>query len=305
MRAVRFEKFGGPEVLDLKDVPDPHPRPSEVRIRITAAGLNPMDWKMISMPELTQRWGLSLPAGFGYDFAGVIDEVGAGVDGFAVGDRVYGGAMARAVADYAVVNLAEGTLFHTPDGISDEIASTLAVAGTSADAALATIGVKAGDTVLIGGAAGGVGVFAVQLASLAGARVIGTCSQGTFEFLRGLGAEPVTYGDGLAARVLELVPDGVDAATDLVGTETIEAALELGVVPERISAIAAGMTPPGGARATGGAQATPGALDRIARLILDGKLTVPIEATFPVSRIRDAVALQWGGHVHGKVVVTL
>ncbi len=305
MRAVRVEKFGGPEVLDLQDVPDPHAGAGEVRVRVTVAGLNPMDWKVIATPEAVARFGLTLPTGFGYDFAGVVDEVGEGGGGFAIGDRVYGGAMARAAAGYLVVDPHSGTLFHTPDDISDEVASTLPVAGTSAAAALDTIGLKAGDTLLIGGAAGGVGVFAVQLAKLAGATVIGTASESTFDFLRGLGAEPVAYGEGLAERVRALAPAGVSAATDLIGTETIDAALELGVAPERISAIAAGMNPPGGARATGGAQAKPGELERIADLIAAGKLTVPIAATFPVEQIRDAVELQRSGHVHGKVVVVL
>ncbi len=145
----------------------------------------------------------------------------------------------------------------------------------------------------------------MQLAKLAGATVIGTASEGTFEFLRKLGAEPVAYGAGLADRVRRLAPDGVTAATDLFGTETAEAALALGVPPDRISTIAAGPNPPGGVRATGGSDAQPDALERITGAILAGKMTVPIAAAFPVEKIRDAVALQAGRHVHGKIVVTL
>ena len=305
MKAVRVEKFGGPEVLDLRDVPDPHPAPGEVRVRVAAAGLNPMDWKLIAMPEAAARFGLALPTGFGYDFAGVVDELGADVEGFSAGDRVFGGAMSRAVAAFLVIDPHDGNLFHTPDAISDAVASTLPIAGTSAEAALAAVDLKPGDTILVGGAAGGVGVFAVQLAKLAGARVIGTCSEGTFDFLLSLGAEPVAYGEGLAGRVRALAPGGISAATDLIGTETVQAALELGVAPRRISTIAAGLNPPGGARATGGAQATPGALQRIADIVAAGDLTVPIAATFPLEQVREAVALQRAGHVHGKVVVTL
>jgi NADPH:quinone reductase-like Zn-dependent oxidoreductase len=200
---------------------------------------------------------------------------------------------------------APDALFHTPDGISDEVASTLPVAGHTAAAALAAIGLRSGDTVLIGGAAGGVGVFAVQLAKLAGATVIGTAAEGTFEFLRQLGAGPVAYGPGLADRVRALAPGGVTAATDLFGTETAEAALALGVPPERISTIAAGPNPPGGVRPTGGTEAAPDALARITDAILAGKVTVPIAAVFPVEQVRDAVTLQAGRRVHGKVVVTL
>jgi NADPH:quinone reductase-like Zn-dependent oxidoreductase len=146
------------------------------------------------------------------------------------------------------------------------VASTLPVAGLTAAAALAAIDLRPGDTVLIGGAAGaagGVGVFAVQLAKLAGATVIGTASAGTFEFVRRLGAEPVAYGPGLADRVQTLAANGVTAATDLFGTETAEAALALGVPPERISTIAAGPNPPGGVRATGGIDAAPDAMEQI------------------------------------------
>jgi NADPH:quinone reductase-like Zn-dependent oxidoreductase len=199
---------------------------------------------------------------------------------------------------------AEG-LFHTPDGVSDVVASTLPVAGATAAAALAAVGLRSGDTVLIGGAAGGVGVFAVQLAALAGATVIGTASEGTFGFLRELGAEPVAYGAGLADRVRALAPGGVTAATDLFGTETAEAALALGVPADRISTVAAGPNPPGGVRATGGIDAEPGALDRIAAEIAAGRITVPIAGVFPVEQLRDAVAVQAGRHVHGKIVVTL
>jgi NADPH:quinone reductase-like Zn-dependent oxidoreductase len=249
-----------------------------------------------------------VPSGFGYDFAGVVDEAGGGATGFAVGDRVYGGALGRAVADFVVVKTsaeASEALFHTPEGISDQVASTLPVASLTATPALAAIGLRSGDIVLIGGAAGGVGVFAVQLAKLAGARVIGTASESTFEFLRPLGAEPVAYGAGLAGRVRALAPEGVTAATDLFGTDTAETALALGVPPERISTIAAGPNPPGGVRATGGINAGPDAMERITDAILAGKITVPIAATFPIGQIRNAVILQVGRHVHGKIVITL
>jgi NADPH:quinone reductase-like Zn-dependent oxidoreductase len=307
-RAVIYETFGGPGVLEVREVPEPHAGPGEVRVRVVSIGLNPMDWGIASRPEAAAQFGITVPSGFGYDFAGVIDEADGGAAGFAVGDRVYGGALGRAAADFVVVKTPTGVpdaLWHTPDGISDEVASTLPVAGSTAAAALAAIGLRPGDTVLIGGAAGGVGVFAVQLAKLAGATVIGTASEATFGFLRQLGAEPVAHGPGLADRVRALAPDGVTAATDLFGTETAETALALGVPPERISPIAAGPNPPGGVRATGGIDAPPDALERITDAILAGKITVPIAAAFPVEQIRDAVTLQAGRRVHGKIVVTL
>jgi NADPH:quinone reductase-like Zn-dependent oxidoreductase len=306
-RAVMHDTFGGPDVLEVREIPEPHAGPGEVRVSVRAAGLNPMDWGLASRPELAEMFGVSLPSGFGCDFAGVVDEVGPGAEGFVVGDRVYGGTLARAVADFVVMKApaaAPEVLFHTPEGISDEVAAALPVPGLTAAAALAAIGMRSGDTILIGGAAGGVGVLAVQLATLAGASVIGTASPGTFEFLRRLGAEPVAYGPGLAGRVRGLASGGVDAATDLFGIETAEAALELGVPPERISTIAAGPNPPGGVRATGGFDAAPDALEQITDAILAGRITVPIAASFPVEKVRDAVTLQAERHVHGKIVIS-
>ncbi len=221
---------------------------------------------------------------------------------------MYGSALGRAAADFVVIKTPTGApnmLFQSPNGIRHEVASTLPIPGLTAAAALAAIDLRSGDTVLIGGAAGGVGVFAVQLAKLAGATVIGTASQSTFEFLTQFGAKPVAYGAGLADRVRTLAPKGVTAATDLFGTETAETALALGIPPERISTIAAGPNPPGGVRATGGRDAQPDALERITDAILAGTITVPIAATFPIEQIRDAVTLQAARHTHGKIVITL
>jgi NADPH:quinone reductase-like Zn-dependent oxidoreductase len=305
-RAVRLDSFGGPEVLNIRQVPAPQAGPGQIRVRVTAAGLNPMDWIMTADADTATRFGLSLPTGFGTDYAGVVDQAGDGVTRFARGDRVFGGALSRAVADFVVVDAAGGIAadeaHQTPDGVDDRTAATLTIAGRTAAAALAVIGPAPGDTVLIGGAAGGVGVFAVQLARLAGARVIGTGSTASSDFLRGLGAEPVAYGDGLADRVRALAPDGVTAAIDLHGTETVHAARELGVPDARICTIAAQVD---GVSPANGANAVPGALEEIARLVAAGQLRVPIAASFPVEQIRPAAKLQAGRHVKGKVVIDL
>jgi NADPH:quinone reductase-like Zn-dependent oxidoreductase len=305
-RAVRLDSFGGPEVLDVRDVPAPQAGRGQVRVRVTAAGLNPMDWKMTADADTAVRFGLSLPAGFGTDYAGVVDQIGDGVTGFATGDRAFGGALSRAVADFVVVDatgdIAANEAHHTPDGVDDRTAATLTIAGRTASAALAVVHLGPDDTVLIGGAAGGVGVFAVQLARIAGARVIGTGSPTSADFLRDLGAEPVAYGEGLADRVRALAPDGITAAIDLYGTETAQAARALGVPDARITTIAAlvdGITP------TNGAHAAPGALEKLARLIATGRLRAPIAASFPLEQIRTAVVLQAGQHVKGKVVIDL
>lgn len=303
-RAVRLESFGGPEVLDVQEVPAPEAGPGQLRVRVTAAGLNPMDWIMTADADVAARFGLRLPVGFGTDYAGVVDQVGAGVTGFAPGDRVFGGALSCAVADFVVIDpageVAANEAHHTPDGVDDRTAATLAIAGRTASAALAVIDPGPDDTVLIGGAAGGVGVFAVQLARIAGARVIGTGSATSADFLRDLGAEPVAYGEGLTDRVRAL--GGVTAAIDLYGMETVHAARELGVPDGRICTIAGQVD---GVAAANGANAAPGALEEVARLVAAGRLRVPIAASFPIGQIRRAAEIQAGRHVHGKVVIDL
>ena len=305
-RAVLLDAFGGPEVLDIREIPAPQAGPGQLRVRVTAAGLNPMDWIITADADTAARFGLSLPTGFGTDYAGVVDQVGDGVSGFAVGDRVFGGALSRAVADFVVIDLAEGIAaneaHHLPDGVDDRTGATLAIAGRTASAALAVVDPGPHDTVLIGGAAGGVGVFAVQLARIAGARVIGTGSATSADALRTLGAEPVAYGDGLVDRVRALAPDGVTAAIDLYGTETVHAARELGVPDGRICTIAAQVD---GVASVSGANAAPDVLDEVARLVAAGRLRVPIAAGFPIEQIRRAAELQAGRHIHGKLVIDL
>ncbi|MFF0702775.1 NADP-dependent oxidoreductase [Streptomyces tendae] len=305
-RAVLLDTFGGPEVLALRDVPRPRAGDGQIRVRVSAAGLNPMDWFMTADAETAARFGLSLPCGFGTDYAGAVDEVGSGVSGYAVGDRVFGAALSRAVADHVVIdadgNIASGVAHHTPDGVDDRTAATLAIAGSTASAALDVLGLGPGDTVLVGGAGGGVGVFAVQLARITGARVIGTGSPSSAEYLRSLGAEPVAYGEGLTDRVRDLGPGTVTAALDLHGTEAVHVARELGVPDDRICTIAGQVD---GVPAANGANAAPDALENIARLVAAGRLRVPLEATYPVEDIRVAVEIQAARHVRGKVVIDL
>lgn len=304
-RAVIRASFGGPEVLHVQEVAEPHAGAREICVKVRAVGLNPLDWQIAATPELAAAFGIPTQSGFGCDFAGTVDEVGPGVVGFAVGDRVYGGALAKAVADYVVVPVPTqppDVLFHTPNGISDETAAALPTPAFTAAAAVEAIRVGPADTVLVGGAAGGVGVLVVQIAKLAGATVIGTASPGTFDFLQHLGVVPVAHGPGLADRVGALAPGGPTAAIDLFGTETVEAALALGVPPERISAVAGGAMR-AGVQATGAHAADPHAIGQITEAIIDGRITVPIAASFPIEQIREAVALQAERHTHGKMII--
>jgi NADPH:quinone reductase-like Zn-dependent oxidoreductase len=304
-RAVIYEQYGGPEVLQLRDIPEPHAGPGEIRIRAAAVGLNPMDPAFAAMPELAARFNITLPSGSGYDFAGSVDEVGDNADGFTVGDRVYDGVMERAAADFVVMKTpagADGALFHTPEDLSDEIASTLGVAGATASAAVAALDLGPADTVLAQRAA----------SASSSRRAAGSACRRDrdrdrvgehLRFLRGLGAEPVTYGAGLEDRVRVSAPGGITAAIDLFGTETIETVLALGVAPDRIVAIAAGPNPPGGAGVGSGAE--PDAVPQIADAIVTHEVTVPIAARFPIEQIREAAAPQANRQAHGKIVVTL
>lgn len=307
-RIVVRDGFGGPEVLHVRHVIEPYARRDEIRIAVRAVGLNPLDWQLAATPSLAAAFGLPTRSGFGSDLAGVVDEVGADAEraGFGVGDRVYGGLMGRAAADFVVVPVpirAPNLLRPIPDTIDDGTAAALPTPGLTAAAAVDAVGPGPSDAILVGGAGGGVGVLAVQLARLTGATVMGTASVGTFPFLRHLGALPVAYGPGLADRVRRLAPKGVTAAIDLHGTEAARVALELGVEPGRITIVAAGAHVPG-VHATGAHAAGRDALQRIENAITAGSLTVPIAERFPVERVRDAVTAQATGHAHGKILIT-
>ena len=301
-RLVTFSSFGGPEVLELNEAPEPHPGSGELRVRVAAVSLNPLDWKIINSSDVAQAFNVTPPAGFGHDLAGVVDEVGQDTRGFNVGDRVAGGALGAALADYVVVKA--GNIYSIPDALDYATAATIPIAGMTAAAVMDTLKIESGETLLIGGAGGGVGIFLIQLAKLVGAKVIGTCSESTFPFLKDLGAEPISYGLGLTERARKASPH-IDAAADLVGTETVYTALELGVDPKRIATIAAGPNPPGGAVPTGGGNAPKASASRIIDAIVTGKLRVPIAARFPMEKIREAVTMQQDGHVHGKILIEL
>ena len=219
MKAVRFSRFGGPEVLEIVDLPDPHPGPGQVRIAVRAAGVNPSDWK--------KRQGLmdeELPQTLGYEAAGVVDELGEGVADVAVGDRVFGLSGAGAAqAELAVLSY----YAPIPPSLDFPEAAALPAAIETATRALDQLGVVGGSMLLVNGASGSVGSAAVQLAVARGARVIGTASPANHDYLRSLGAEPVAYGAGLGGRVRALAPDGVDVALDVAGSGVLPELIEL------------------------------------------------------------------------------
>lgn len=304
--------FGGPEVLAVVDEPLREPGAGEVRIAVRAAGVNPIDWKRYSgaMGADTAR----LPMRLGVEAAGVVTAVGPGAAGPAgpigVGDEVIVSSASGTYADELVVDAS--VVVPKPAQLSWEQAAGLMVAGTTAVHALTATGVGAGDTVLVHAAAGGVGLMLVQLAVGRGARVIGTASESHHDQLRELGAEPVTYGAGLAERVRALAPDGVDAAIDAVGSdEAVDVSLELVPDRARIATIAAfGRGKEAGIGLLGGGPgADPGTEIRdaarleLVRLAVAGELAVRVEAGFPLGQVAEAHRRGQAGHSSGRIVL--
>ena len=297
MKAVGFSRFGGPEVLEIVDLPDPHPGRGQVRIAVRAAGVNPSDWK--------KRKGLmngGLPQTMGYEAAGVVDELGDGVADVAIGDRVFGlSAEGAAQAELAVLS----HYAPIPSSLDFPGAAALPAAIETATRALDQLGVGSGSTLLINGASGSVGSAAVQLAVVRGARVIGTASPANHDYLRSLGAEPVAYGEGLAGRVRALAPDGVDAALDVAGSGVLPELIELAGVPEHVVTIAdfGGAQQHGVRFSSGDAGHAVHALAEIGELIESGRFSLPVAQTFPLAQIAQAHRVSEDAHIRGKLVL--
>ena len=301
--AVRFDRYGGIEVLHVAQVQRPAPGPGQVLVAVRAAGINPGESK-IRDGALHSRWPATFPSGQGSDFAGVVEETGEGVTGFASGDEVIGFTDDRASqATYVVTGAAR--LTHRPAGVPWEAAGALFVAGSTAYAAVRAVAAGPGDTVAVAGAAGGVGSIAVQLARNAGARVIGLASEPNHAWLTGHGVTPVAYGDGAADRIRAASSGHVDAFIDTVGSGYVELALDLGVAPERIDTIADFSAPAKyGVKAEGtAAAANAGVLADLAALIDQGKLEIPIARVYPLSQVREAYRELEQGHTRGKIVL--
>lgn len=303
MQAVVFEEFGGPEVLQTQDVTEPHSGPGEVRVSVRAAGVNPIDFKI--RRGWTQGFiDVTFPATPGLEVAGVVDEVGEGA-GFAVGDEVVGWSKTGAYAEHAVV----ANVVPKPAGVSWDQAVGLPVAGETAQRVLDELGLKAGETLLLHGAAGGVGSIAVQLAKAAGATVVGTASPANHEFLREIGAIPVAYGEGLLDRVREAAPQGVDAVFDAAGLGGLQESIELRGGTDRIVTIADMQAAGLGVAMSMGSSASPeeiaAGLSNQLQAAADGNLQVRIAETFALADAAKAQQLSESGHAPGKVVVLL
>lgn len=303
MKAIMFDTFGGPDVLHVTDVDRPEPGPGQVRVAVRAAGVNPIDAKIRSgamQPVFTTK----LPKVPGLDVAGVVDAVGDGVTSPAIGQRVVGWSDGP-IGSYAEYTLASD-LAPMPDKLSFTDAVTLPTAVEAAKRALNLLGVEAGDTLLVSGAAGSVGTIAVQMAIARGATVVGTAGEANQDYIRSLGAIPTTYGNGLVDRVRALVP-GVDAVLDVAGKGVLPDAIALRGSTDRILTLADGSASKFGVQFSGGTRSDRSTsdlaewVDRAAR----GEVVTAIVGPFPLDRAADAQRATESGHSRGKVVLTV
>jgi NADPH:quinone reductase-like Zn-dependent oxidoreductase len=303
-RAVRFDEYGDVDVLNVVEVERPAPGPGQVLVRVKAAGINPGE-ASIRKGLLHERWPATFPSGEGSDLAGVVEEVGSGVDAFSPGDEVLGWTDQR--GSHAELVLAPvDQLIGKPAGVPWEVAGALFVAGVTAYAAVRAVGVSPGDTVVVSGAAGGVGSLTAQLARLAGAAVIGLAGESNHQWLLEHGAIPVAYGDGVVGRIREVSDGHVDALIDTFGGGYVAMAIdELGIAPGRVDTIIDwDAAQKYGAKMEGSqAGASTEVLTELIELIDTGQLEVPIARVYPLDQVRDAYRELERRHTRGKIVL--
>lgn len=301
-RAVVFDAYGGPEVLRVAEVPAPRPGPGQIRIRVRAAGVNPIDAK-VRGGRLDGRFPVAFPQGLGNEFAGVVDQLGAGVTGLPLGAEVFGFTSMAAYADHVLVGVDQVTA--KPADLPWATAAALSAVGQTAYHALRILALSQGETLLVHAAAGGVGTVAVQLAVQLGAQVIGTASAANHDYLRSLGVTPVGYGPGLAERVRAIAPGGVDAAFDCVGGDAVPVSLELVADRRRIGTVADETAADRYGVHRIRYQRSAETLAELARLHGAGGLALPIARTFALEAAAEAHREIETGHVRGKLVLVL
>ncbi|RAS70108.1 NADPH:quinone reductase-like Zn-dependent oxidoreductase [Lentzea atacamensis] len=299
MRAVRYHQYGDPGVLTVEDAPEPHAGPGEIRIRVQSVSVNPYDWK-VRAGYLAEVIPTTFPATVGSDATGIVDEVGEGVSGVEIGDRVFGLGQGT-TAEYAVLT----AWSPVPGGWTVEQAAAAGLVAATAVTSLDALGDLDGRTLLVEGAAGGVGSAAVQIAVARGATVIGTASETNHDFLRELGATPITYGEGLTERVAAVAPDGVDAALDTAGSGSLTEIVAIVGDASRVATVADfGAAALGVTLIAGNANAA-SALADAHRVAESGAYTPRVDATYPLEKAADAHTHVQGGHARGKVLITL
>lgn len=303
MQAVRFERYGDVDVLDVVEVERPRLEPGRVLVRVRAAGINPGE-ASIRKGLMHERWPATFPSGQGSDFAGIVAELGEGVEGFAPGDEVIGYTDERA-SQAELVSVPATQLADKPPEVPWEVAGALHVAGATAVAAVRAVDPRPGEHLVVSGAAGGVGSLVVQLGRHAGAEVFGLAGESNHGWLREHGVTPIAYGDGVKERVRAATGDRVDAFVDTFGGGYVELAIDLGVAPERIDTIIDWDAAQRFGVKTDGNAVGAGAdtLSELARLIAAGELEVPIAAVYPLAEVREAYRRLEQRHTRGKIVL--
>jgi NADPH:quinone reductase-like Zn-dependent oxidoreductase len=298
MFALQFTEYGGPEVIRLGEAPEPHAGPGQIRIVVRAASVNPADWKYRS-GMYAQGKPLEGTGYLGYDAAGVVDEVGEGVTGVAIGDDVFGRGTGTQ-AEYAVLD----AWAHKPASVDWAVAAAAGVVAETAERGLRLLGVTSGSTLFIDGGAGGVGSAAAQIAKARGATVIASASEARQDYLREIGAIPVVYGEGMVDRVRALPADKIDAVLDAVGKTPIEDLISLAPEPSQVVSTANSAAAKAGARVTGGGSDSQPmkALAEAAELLEQSKLVIKIQ-TFPFERAAEAYEISQDGHARAKLVL--
>jgi NADPH:quinone reductase-like Zn-dependent oxidoreductase len=304
MRAVRFTRYGGPDVLDVVEVPRPAAGPGQVVVAVVTAATNPGEIG-IREGRFAAVWPAHFPEGQGNDFAGYIAEIGSGVDDFAVGDEVIGFAPRAAQAEYVAGGV--DRVAAKPAALSWDAASTIAGAGATAWASVAAVNPQPGETIVVSAAAGGVGIYAAQLARLRGADVIGTCGETNVDLLTSLGIRPAQYGPGLSRQLHDLAPNGIDGYIDTYGSGNVALAVSLGVEPHRINTLVDhDAVQRYGVHSEAQEQAdTPDIWAELAELVARNDIRVPIAAVydFTTAQVRQAYRDVGTRHVSGKRVL--
>jgi NADPH:quinone reductase-like Zn-dependent oxidoreductase len=298
MRALQYRSYGGPEVLEVADAPEPHAGAGQIRIAVKAASVNPIDWKQLS-GAFSGGHAPDGPHYLGWDASGVVDETGPGVTGVGVGDEVFGLGSATE-AQYAVLD----SWAAKAPAVDWSVATAAAGAGEASERGLRLLGTGSGGTIFIDGGAGGVGAVAVQMAVARGIRVIASAGRDNQDYLREIHATPVLYGAGVADRVRAAAGGDVDGVFDVAGKTPIEDLIALVPKPSQVVSIANFAAGQAGARVTGGGRDSEpfAALAEVAGLLAQNKLVIKFQ-TYPLDRAAEAYRISLEGHLRGKLVL--
>jgi len=299
MKAIRFHQYGGPEVLVVEQISQPEPGPGQIKIAVKAAAVNQIDFKLRA-GYLHEMMPITFPSGVGFDASGIVTAIGKNVNGVALGDAVLGTGQS-AMAEYAILN----EWVHKPLSLSFEEAAGYPGPAETAVRILEEIDLKAGETLLLSGAAGGVGSAVIQLAKNMGIHTIGTASEIRHDYLKGLGTVPTTYGPGLPERVIALVPNGVQAAVDIAGSGILPDLIEITGDPTKVLTLGDFSADKYGAKSSFVPRNLTQSLQKAVKLFETGQFTLPVAAVFSMNQIAQAQELSAGGHAKGRIIIKI